>query len=142
MTWCKPLDDVELAYIEKSWPDRSCAEIAEKLGRSRRAVENAVNRLGLRASHAPATRARDAHSGRGGSRGSGEDQDELAELRELKWTLRNSMADAGPSAMPKLSAEYREVLTRISELEGGSGASGGSAGGLAGIIGFVPVQPA
>ena len=141
MTWSKPLDDIELAYIEKAWPQRSCTEIAEKLGRSKRAVENAVNRLGLRE---PRARAREAHAPRGAPDACGEeDQDELDELRELKRTLKHSMNDAGPAAMPRLSAEYREVLARISELEGGAGASGGKAGGgLAGIIGFVPVQPA
>lgn len=135
MAWSKPIGEVELAYIEKEWPRLSCAEIARKLGRSTRGVENAVNRLGLRERRAPApARATPADDNPAPS----EPLDEAAELRVLKKMLKAAMREAGPQSMPKLSAEYREVIRRIGEVEGDSG--GKQSSELAGIIGFVPVR--
>lgn len=141
MAWSKPIDETELAYIEKSWPSMSCAEIAQKLGRSRRAIQNAVNRLGLREPHAPAC-ACDEREDAAMEDLADEEQDELAELRFLRRTLKRSLQEAGPQSMPKISAEYREVLARISEIErGGDGSASKPGNELAGLIGFVPVRP-
>lgn len=134
------LTEVELGFIEHSFPRLSCAEIAKKLGRTTRCVEKAVRRLGLRSEGANIARPRDEDqvSCEGA-------QDELAELREIKRTLKRALReDALAKDMPKLSAELREVIKRISEIEEGDG--DGSSGSLAGCAGnitvTVPLRPA
>ena len=120
MTWYTPISEIELAYIEKSWPRLSCAEIAEKLGRSKRAIEKAVNRLGLREPGAPAAEDAPARADAGDAGEPAQDderQNELAELRMLKRALKRSICEAGPQSLPKLSAEFREVVKRIDEVE-------------------------
>ena len=144
MTWHKPFGDIEVEYIEHHYPQMGCAEIAEKLGRSEQGVRNVVNRLGLAQRRA---RVAGGADGAGPPEPSLDDgaQDELAELREIKRELKRSMKqDAGPQTLPKLSAELREVLRRISEIEeGGDDGSGGSlAGGAGNITVTVPLRPA
>ena len=136
MGWAKPFDDKEIAFVKEKYPRMSAAEIAEKLGRSRRGVENLVKRLGLTASCAPA-RVRvvplpNKPAGRASSEADG--QDELSDLRELRSILKHSLSDAGSKELPKLSAEYREVLARISELERKGKGSGSAKGGADGSI--------
>lgn len=143
MVWSKPFGAAEIEYIGNHYPQMSCAEIAEKLGRSEQGVRNVVKRIGIAQSRPRALEERiviaspDIADGDGGRA-----QDELAELRELKRLLKRSMReDAGPQSLPRLAAEYRETVKRISELEGG-GNGGGRQGDLAGLIGFVPIRSA
>jgi len=141
VTWHKPFSEIEVEYIERHYPKMGCADIAAKLGRSEQGVRNVVNRLGLSQPHACVEEAPCARPKVAAGQEE-ESQDELAELRQLKRALKRSMReDAGPQTLPKLSAEFREVVRRISELEGGDGGKSGG-GELAGLIGFVPVRPA
>ena len=149
MAWSKPFTEIEIAYIEKAWPKLSCAAIARKLGRSQRGVENQVNRLGLRDGAAPRADARSGGETRARedappARDADEAQDELADLRELKRRLRRMIKDdIDPRAMPKLSAEYRDVMKRIDELErGGDGRSGASGQDGGNLVVSIPLQPA
>lgn len=152
MAWGKPFTDAEIAYVEMNFPKKSCASIAAKLGRSTRGVEVLVKRLGLREPRPPAparssedapAHARDAVVA---AEPAGEEpaQDELAELREIKRVLKRTLKDdIDPKDMPKLSAELREVIRRISELEGGGDGGGGALGGGPGsIVVSVPLRPA
>lgn len=152
MAWSKPFTDVEIAYVEKNYPKKSCATIAAKLGRSKRGVENLVKRLGLREPRAPAP-ARAEEGGVGAVRGTAPDiagpggegpQDELAELRDIKRVLKRTLRDdIDPKDMPRLSAELREVIRRISEIEEGEDGGSGTMGGQAGsIVVSVPLRPA
>ena len=137
------LTEVELSFIENSFPQLSCAEIAKKMNRTKRCVEKAVNRLGLREAGANTAPARAREDG--GCDGPDGFQDELSDLKEVRKALRRSIKqDAGPQTLPKLSAELREVLKRISEIEeGGADGSGGSlAGGAGNITLTVPLRPA
>ena len=141
MVFSKPFGEVEIEYIGNHYPQMNCREIAEKLGRSEQGVRNVVNRLGLTQSCARAKQAPDAGRTEPASGGDSA-QDELAELRELKRILKRSMReDAGPQSLPRLSAEFRETVKRISELEGGEDADGEfpAAGGS---VLVVPLRPA
>ena len=136
------LTEIELTFIEHSFPRLTCAEIAKKLGRTTRCVEKAVVRLGLRdrgANIAPTPRARDGGPSEDGP------QDELAELRAMKRVLKRALRDeATCKDMPKLSAELREIVKRISELEedDGSGSGGTVDRGAGNITVTVPLRPA
>lgn len=144
MAWSKALDEKEIAYIEKSFPRLTCAEIARQLGRTTRCVQKAVNRLGLREPPAPRVRAEEERGAAAAGDGD-ERQDELACLRELRKSLKRLIREAGPSSAPALSKEYREVLARISELEGGDdGGSGGALGGASpdSLLVSIPLRPA
>lgn len=153
MGWSKPFDEIEIAYIKESWPRLSSEEIGRKLGRSKRGVNKVISRLGLRERCVP-TRApeEDARATEGAPPAApppmpapGEaEQDELAELREIKRVLKRTLRDdISPKDMPKLSAELREVIRRISELEGGADGDGGTmAGGAGSIVFSVPLRPA
>lgn len=148
MAWSKPFDDVEAEYVRNHYPKMGCAALAAKLGRSERGVRNLVKRLGLAEPCAPAG-ARSKHDARASVTPALEEdcerQDELAELREMKKVLKHTMHDdIDPRALPKVTAELREVIRRISELEeggsdGGSGALAGSSGSL---VVSVPLRPA
>lgn len=156
MGWSKPFDEVETEYIENHYPTLSCATIAAKLGRSERGVRNAVKRLGLAEPRPPAPArsnedaracAGDAPVGGdpgGGCGGCEPSQDELAELREIKRVLKRALrSEIDPKDMPKLSAELREVIRRISELEGdGDGGSGALAGTPGSLVVSIPLRPA
>lgn len=143
MGWNKPFDDAELEYIERHYPQMSCATIASKLDRTERGVRKVVKRLGLAERQAPAcTRSNeDARAEEGpGDEGA---QDELAELREIKRVLKRTLRDdINPKDMPKLSAELREVIKRISDLEGGADGGGGSVDSGSSIVVSVPLRPA
>lgn len=152
MAWNKPFDDKEIAYVEKHYPRFSCAEIARKLGRSQRGVEKLVKRIGLDERRACAC-AREEPGGEGPVQGGqecpedGSMQDELGEMRELKKILKHALHEGvDPRSMPKLSAEYREVLKRISELEGEGEGDGGNVGApgveLGSLLVSVPLRPA
>lgn len=159
MSWSKPFTEVELAYIEKAWPKVGCAAIARKLGRSTRGVEKKVSQMGLRERRAQAragaaARAEPSHADPpedapspapapdGGRQD--EMQDELRDLRELKRILRRTLKDdIDPKSIPKLSAEYREVLKRIDELEGGGDGGGTVAGdGPGSLLVSIPLRTA
>lgn len=150
MAWSKPMSDVEVAYIEKSFPKYSCAEIAQRLGRSTRCVQKNVARLGLRERCAPAPARDGADACRHGEKGSlaaddgGEEPDELAELLWLKRVLKSEMRDdPGPAAMAKLSSEFQSVVKRISEIRGGDYGDGGSrTADVGNILVAVPLRPA
>lgn len=155
MSWSKPFSEAEIAFVEKYYPKMSCSTIAAKLGRSARGVQRLVKRLGLREPRAPAcTRAEEdgfenpqaEALGVAGGKLSGEDapQDELAELRDIKRVLKRTLRDSiDPKDMPRISAELREVIRRISELEGGEDGGSGTMGGQAGnIVVSVPLRPA
>lgn len=135
------LTEVELGFIENSFPRLSCAEIAKKLGRTTRCVEKAVNRMGLRSGDANTARAFGADAF---APPDDAPQDELAELRDIKRTLKRALReDAVSKDMPKLSAELREVIKRISYLEGGGDEPGGTVAGTAGnVVVAVPLRPA
>lgn len=150
MAWSKPFDDVEVEYVRNHYPKMGCAALAAKLGRSDRGVRNLVKRLGLTEPCAPAG-ARSSYDACAPAREqpagdvASERQDELSELREMKKVLKHTMHDdIDPRALPKVTAELREVIRRISELEegdadGGSGALAGSSGSL---VVSVPLRPA
>lgn len=151
MTWSKPLSEIELAYIEKSWPRLSCAEIAEKLGRSKRGVENAVSRMGLREPRAPAGETARARADAGDPEEEGRDDglDELTELLMLKRAQKRQIREAGPQSLPRLSAEFRETVKRIDELRNGGKGNDGSRGAMAGkqaqpesLVVSIPLRPA
>ena len=149
MAWNKPFSDMEIAYVEKVFPKKSCATIAAKLGRSERGVRDLVKRLGLREPCA-APRACDGTPSGGAADGPpdappGEGpQDELAELREIKRVLKRTLKDdIDPKDMPRISAELREVIRRISEIEEGEDGGCGPVAGQAGnIVVSVPLRPA
>lgn len=147
MTWSKPLSEIELAYIEKSWPRLSCAEIAEKLGRSKRGVENAVSRMGLREPRAPAGETARARADDEDAKD--DERDELAELLMLKRAQKRQIREAGPQSLPRLSAEFRETVKRIDELRNGGKGNDGSRGAMAGkqaqpesLVVSIPLRPA
>ena len=138
MGWSKPFTADELSYIEATYSQLGAAEVARRLGRSRRGVENRVKQLGLEA-----PRARDrAAAPRAPARAGGDRHDALVELRDL---LRaNLVGDRVASKdIAKISAEYRAVLADIDALEDGDGGSGAvDVGGIDGIIGVVPLRTA
>lgn len=148
MAWSKPFDEVEITYVEANYPAMTCARIATKLGRSERGVQNLVARLGLRGKGASCACAMDGPSAGAPDAGTpevdGGPQDELEELREIKQVLKHALRhDADPRDIPKLSAELREVIKRISDLEGGEDGPGGAmAGGAGNIVVSVPLRPA
>lgn len=145
VTWSKPFTEVEEAYVRERWGQLTAIEIAEKLGRSRRGVENLAKRLGLAAPRArvnagvpqdslPAVMRREER-GR-----EPEEPDKLEDLRWLRRQLRRQLADAGPQTAPKLAREYRETLDAIERAEVDDGDGGydegqeESQGVLAGIF--------
>ena len=146
MGWSKPFTTAEIAYIENNYPVMSCASIADDLGRSERGVRNVVKRLNLTESHARANSVPSAPPTIAceNEPETEEKQDELSELRAIKRVLKRALRnDAKPSDMPKISAELREVVRRISEIEEGEDGSGGSmAGGSNSIVVSVPLRPA
>lgn len=138
MAWSKPFDADELAYIEAAYPQVGAEEIARRLGRSRRGVENKIKQLGLTARRAPAREdpaplpADPAPDGR------------LSDLLELKAILRATLAgDIAPKDIAKVSAEYRAVLAEIEQLEGGDGGNSALGDqGIDGLIGLVSLRTA
>ena len=138
MAWSKPFTADELAYIEATYPQVGAEEVARRLGRSRRGVENKIKQLGLTARRARAredpapSQAEPAADGR------------LGDLLELKGILRSTLSgDIAPKDIAKVSAEYRAVLSEIEQLEGGDG--GNSAlddQGIDGLIGLVSLRTA
>ena len=149
MAWGKAFTDAEIAYVEKHFPKKSCATIAAKLGRSTRGVQLLVKRLGLREPQAgaPARNHGDAPAPARYAEAAAEEgpQDELAELRSIKRVLKRTLRDdIDPRDVPKISAELREVIKRISEIEegGGDGSGGTLAGGAGNITIAVPLRPA
>lgn len=141
MGWVKPFSDVEIAFIESQWRSLGTAETASRLGRSKRGVENIVNRLGLRApcASAPASAPAPARADRGVIENEGQEADELEELIALKHVLKTTIRScADPRAIPKLSAELRATVARIEELESGEERSGGLDGELLGLVQLRP----
>lgn len=112
MSWSKPFTEDEITFVRESFGQLSPAEMAQRLGRSKRGVNNLISRLGLRASQkaeepAPAPPRQAA---------SGSQLDALLELRDI---LRLALLDAGPQSIPKVAREYRETLDEIERLRDG-----------------------
>ena len=151
MTWHKPFNDVEIEYVKNHYPQMGCAAIAKKLGRSERGVRDLVKRLDLAAPHARANAGDDSDGCFPDAIAptrppdcAGEKQDELKELREIKRVLKRTLRDdIDPRAMPKLSAELREVIARIAYLEGdGDDPDGPVASAAGNLVVSVPLRPA
>ena len=106
MAWSKPFTADEIAAIEGMYPQLGAAEIAEKLGRSRRGVENVIKRIEKAAPHTRASCRPDEADGGA-----------LDKLRDTAGVLRAAMADAGPRDIAKLAHEYREYVLEIDRLE-------------------------
>ncbi len=142
MVFSKPYNDAEKEYIRAHYAQMGCAAVAAKLGRSERGVRNAAKEFGLTASCAPGRApVEDARAGEAPV--DEETQDELAELREIKRVLKRTLrGDVSPKDMPKLSAELREVIKRISDLEGGADGGGGAVDSESSIVVSVPLRPA
>ena len=141
MGWSKPFTEDELAFIEASYPQLGSAEIARRLGRSRRGVDNKVRQLGLAERRARAREAAEVPPlpRRDPTRS---EQDTLADLYELKGILRSALvADIDPRNIPKISAEYRQVLSEIDAIENG-GEEQDDASGIDGLIGTIELRAA
>ena len=137
MSWSKPFDDDELAFIEASWPRLSAAEIARRLNRSPRGVNRKIGELGLRDPRARASDPPEAPPDGGLKAGEkGGAQDTLSRLRELREVLRTKLVDdIDPRAIKGVSEVYRAVLAQIRELEERDGKrKEGGAGQLANIV--------
>lgn len=135
MVWSKPFSDIEIAYIEKEWQQLGTAEIASRLKRSKRGVENIVKKLGLRESCAPVcarvnTSVDDEPDGK-------DELDELIELKRLQKIMLRTCTSS--QHFPKLSAEYRETLKQIEELKNGN--EGGRLDGGGELLGIVSLRP-
>lgn len=119
MAWSDPFTKKELRYIEEHYSQMTAAEIAEKLGRSRSGIKKKIREMGLTksASCARVVSPEAIES----AEDDGNENDRLSALTTLSNILRNAIAEANPSQLPKLSAEYREVLAEIDALNGGGG---------------------
>ena len=123
MAWSKPFTEVETLFVTQRWGQLSAAEIAEKLGRSRRGVENLAKRLGLSAPCARAIGAdaeADAQPPPESLSAEAETQGEPGELEDLRWLrrqLKRQLADAGPQSAPRLASEFRETIAAIRRAE-------------------------
>lgn len=113
MAFSKPFTDEELAYIRGNYPKKTCEEIAEDLGRSRRGVYNKVRDMGLRKTatgkpaERPQARVAGAHT-----------------LDELAGVLWLNIQAAEPRDVAKLAKEYRECLAEIEKQKGGGVSAG------------------
>ena len=112
MSWSKPFTEDEVTFVRESFGQLSPTEMAQRLGRSKRGVNNLISRLGLRASRQAAvpvpTPPRQAPA-----------DSQLGALLELRDILRLALLDAGPQAIPKVAREYRETLDEIERLRDG-----------------------
>lgn len=112
------------AYIRAHAADMSQAEIARECGISATTVSRYLKRVGLagesvaRGAPEPALR-----NGREGDSG----DDRLDRLTELRDRLYAAMEDARISDLPRLSAEYRNVLDQIERIQRAEGGGGDDA---------------
>ena len=150
MAFAKQYTQRELDYIRDSYGTMSPAEMARELGRSERGVYKKIRdmRLGEAPSGAPSRPMQSGpkkgppmQSKRGvtasaaGVQECGQDF-HLRRLRELLW---QTLQEARPSDVARLSSEYRETLAAIAALEGreGAGDAGAGADGVARILSLV-----
>ena len=103
MAWAQPYTEDEINYIRAQLGAMTPAEIAEKLGRSKRGINNKIKELGIEPKQQEAQSAPPQGGG---------DQT-LEDLLELRALIRAQMLEAGPQALAKLSGEYRAVLEAI-----------------------------
>lgn len=97
-------------FIENHRADMSVRELADELGLSKTTVQRIARKSGAQpAEPAPIVMPQAAAPPVAGS--------ELALLQEHAGELRRRMRTAKDQAVPGLSREYRETLTRITALE-------------------------
>ena len=111
MAWSKPFTDEEKETIRELRSQLTPAEIAKRLGRSRRGVETVISKLDDGAPHARAWCQPEEDESRGA----------VSDLRALARRLEAAMETAGPGSLPRLAREYRETVMQIEALEGASG---------------------
>ena len=131
MAWARPFSDEEKEEIKKLKDQLTPQEIADRLGRSRRGVENVIKKLEESASCARAWCAPAEGSGRGA----------LADLKALAARLEAAMNEAGPQSLPRLAREYRETVMQIEALEGGD-AEHGKQGDPGELVATIALRPA
>lgn len=114
MAFSKPFSDEEIEYIKLKYGVLSSAEIAEKLDRSQRGVNNKIKELGLSdARLASCARVKGASIEPPGI----EECGRLGALVELRDMIRAEVILAEGQTKAKLSQEYREILAEIDALE-------------------------
>ena len=112
MAWSKPFTDEEKEKIRQLKDQLTSQEIADRLGRSRRGVENVLKKIAAEAPYARAWCRPEAGSGESPRDGA------LADLYANKRRLEDAMDVAGPSSIPRLAREHRETVMQIWALEG------------------------
>ena len=138
MSWSKPFNEDELLFIQESFPRLSSAEIAKRLGRSKRGVNEQIRKLGLRDKEPGATHAREAPAA-----GQDEQPDPgstLEGLLELKEVLRAAISDCGYKELPKMAAEYRATLEAIEQLGGNQGRQDKDEDDLSKLLGVIQIR--
>lgn len=109
----EPITDVEREFVRAMFPHMSVARIAEKLGRSRTAINNIVRNENLR------ERCECMHEG--GVSDTEAPDSVLGRLEELRDMLRGALGNAEPREMASLAREYRATMEAMEKIEGGSG---------------------
>ncbi|WP_277071000.1 hypothetical protein [Slackia exigua] len=129
MAFSKPATQRELDYIRERWKTDSPSDIADHLGRTDRFVYKKINDMHLREerdsssmhgrhekppSKRPEPKAEvDAESSKRGRPKSSRER--LCALRDLIW---DSLQQAQPRDVPKLSEEYRTVMEKLEKSDG------------------------
>lgn len=114
MAFSKPFSEDEIEYIRLKHGVLSSAEIAEKLDRSQRGVNNKIKELGLSdANLASCARVKEGLPEPPGIVPGGR----LEALFELRDMIRAEVILAEGQTKAKLSQEYREILSEIDALE-------------------------
>ena len=115
-------------YIRAHHGSMSLREIAGACGVSASTVSRRARALGLSGGGVAREAAPAGHRNAPPDVGAGR----LERLEEVRDMLRAALPEAGASALPRVSAEYRAVLAEIEELEGaGDGGTDGALGEIA-----------
>lgn len=112
MSWSKAMSEAEIDFIRNSYKSMSAKKIAKKLNRSERVVYNYVKKF-RDEEKSGAPRARVVQES--------QEFDALGDLMSLRDVLRRAMLTCEERNLPKITAEYREVIKSIEELNGGAG---------------------
>lgn len=112
MSWSKAMSEAEIDFIRNSYKSMSAKKIAKKLNRSERVVYNYVKKF-RDEEKSGAPRARVVQDS--------QEFDALGDLMSLRDVLRRAMLTCEERNLPKITAEYREVIKSIEELNGGAG---------------------
>lgn len=124
---------MEIDYIRAVYAQLGPTAVAERLGRSKRAVVARAKQMGLTGKGCGKT-------GPDKPEPPAEDgaQDTLGRLVEARETLRLALTTAPPNAVAGICREYRAVLDEIDGMEGGGDERQNAFASLAASIGVRP----